>query len=191
MQTSRIFVFATLVAIIAFSLGATIGYVAILEKNTISLTTTTETLPPQTIYSVLTSGKTETIISTFTSTDFTEITPIFVTSATTTTLSTVTKSVSSYSFMISGSNLLENFPYLFGNSTVELIANNSAFSLYQENSATMNLTINGNANMVSIVGGQLNLFVNGDSNRIFNQTLILSQQINGTGNNVTSMPTLP
>jgi hypothetical protein len=190
MKTIQIFALATVVAIISFSLGVSLGYFSTLGKNLTQPTTTLTYTIPQTIFSPLTYTKTETT----TSTDFTEITPIYVTSVTTTTLSTATKTIFTNFLQIRGDNLSENLPYLYGNSTLKLTSNNSNFVVYVESSAVLTITINGNKNIAYIGAGLLDLTINGNSNDIltfYNQTTILSQQINGTGNNVSAVGSLP
>jgi hypothetical protein len=122
--------------------------------------------------------------------NFTEIVPI--TLVTTTTLSITTVSVTFSSLLFSGDNLLQT-PYISSNSSVTLNCNSSHFFFKLATGRILNLTLNGNSNTALVDGGQLSLAINGNSNNLttFTNTIILSKQVNGTGNNVSSIPLPP
>ena len=115
-----------------------------------------------------------------------------VTSVTTTTLSITTLSVTFSSLLFEGNNLSQ-IPHISGNSVVTLDCNGSMFFFHLANVWVLNLTLDGNSNNVLVDGGTLNLAINGNSNNVgaSANTIILDKEVNGTGNNVSSIPPLP
>ena len=164
------------VAVIMLIIGTTLGSVAFpkvkIEATTLtSVTTTTSSWNNVTV-----------------------LIPIVATSKTTTTISVATVTITTYSLFVSGNKLLNNYGNIFGNSSITVDCNNSYFTFPQLYGTTMNLTVNGDMNMISAGSGQLNLVINGNSNQIYtfnNQTAVLSERINGTGNNVAYQSPLP